>query len=82
MPRKRRKNKYWIQSAIGKPGALRRYVKWKYGEKAFTKKGTIKYSILKDLANEPGITGRRARLALTLRRLARKKKRKRKRKRK
>ena len=80
MPRRRRarrrkkksRKRYWIQRAVKHPGALRRYVKRKYGEEAFTKKGTIKYSILKDLANEPGVVGRRARLALTLRRLRKK----------
>jgi len=61
MPRK------WIGKAIRKPGALRSYVKRKYGAKGFTKRGTIKVSILRDLANEPGKTGQRARLALRLR---------------
>jgi len=71
--RKKRSNPgYWIQEAIRKPGALRAYVKRKYGKKGFTSKGTIKVSILRDLANEPGKIGRRARLALTLRRLRRK----------
>lgn len=61
----RRRN--WIQKAIKRPGALRRYVKRKWGIKGFTKRGTIKVSILRDLSNEPGVIGRRARLALTLR---------------
>lgn len=60
---------YWIQKAIKKPGALRQYVKRKYGRKGFTRRGTIKVSILRDLANEPGKIGKRARLALTLRKL-------------
>lgn len=61
--------RYWIQKAITKPGSLRAYVKRRYGRKGFTKKGTIKVSVLKDLANEPGKVGKRARLALTLRKL-------------
>jgi len=62
----------WIQEAIKRPGALRQYVKRKYGKKGFTERGTIKVSILRDLANEPGIVGQRARLALTLRKLRKK----------
>lgn len=64
-----KKNRRWIQKAIKKPGALRAYVKRKYGSKAFTKKGTIKLEILRKLAKEKGTIGRRARLALTLRKL-------------
>ncbi|MEM2169978.1 MAG: hypothetical protein QW186_09300 [Candidatus Bathyarchaeia archaeon] len=64
-----RKRRNWIQKAIKKPGALRKYVKKKYGSKAFTKRGTIKIEILKKLAREKGTIGRRARLALTLRKL-------------
>jgi hypothetical protein len=65
--------KRWIGKAIRKPGALRSYVKRKYGSKGFTKRGTIKVSILRDLANEPGKTGHRARLALRLRQFHKKK---------
>lgn len=61
--------RYWIQKAIKRPGALRAYVKRKYGKKGFTKKGTIKTEVLRELAEKPGSVGRRARLALTLRRL-------------
>jgi len=59
--------RYWIQKAIKKPGALRAYMKRKYGSKAFTKKGTIKLEYLKKEAKRPGTIGKRARLALTLR---------------
>ena len=59
----------WIQEAIKRPGALRQYVKRKYGQRGFTERGTIKVSVLRDLANEPGKVGQRARLALTLRKL-------------
>jgi len=66
------KDKKWIQKAIKHPGALRRYVKRKYGDKAFTKRGTIRVEILRKLAKNPRVsetTRRRARLALTLRKL-------------
>lgn len=66
-----RRNKRWIQKAIKRPGALRRTVLRRYGRKGFTSRGTIKVSVLRELAKEPGVTGRRARLALTLRRLRR-----------
>lgn len=67
---------YWIQRAIKKPGALRKYLKRKYGRKAFTKKGTIKVTFLRKLRKNPRIsttTKRRINLALTLMRLSRKK---------
>jgi len=59
----------WIQKAIKRKGALRAYVRRKYGNKGFTKRGTIKVSILRKLAHKPGKIGKRARLALTLRNL-------------
>jgi len=66
----------WIQKAIKKKGALRQYVRRKYGNRAFTKKGTIKVGILKKLLKDKSVsetTKRRVRLALTLRKLRRKK---------
>ena len=66
------KDKRWIQKAIKHKGALRRYVKRKYGDKAFTKRGTIRVEVLRKLAKNPRVsetTRRRARLALTLRKL-------------
>ena len=62
----------WIQKAIKHPGALRAYMKRKYGEKAFTRKGTIKREYLLRALKEtksPTIK-RRIYLALTLRKLA------------
>jgi hypothetical protein len=53
--------KYWIQKAIKKPGALRRTAGVKKGQK-------IPLEQLKELAKKAGTTGRRARLALILRR--------------
>jgi hypothetical protein len=70
----KRSSSRWIQRAVRHPGALHAYVKRKYGEKAFTRKGTIKREILVKLAKHtknPTIR-RRAQLALTLRRLVRK----------
>lgn len=34
--------KKWIQKAIKRPGRVRRYLRRKYGNKAFTKSGEIK----------------------------------------
>jgi hypothetical protein len=62
----------WIQKAVRKPGALRRTVMEKYGAKGFTKKGTIKKEVLTELAKN-GVTGRRARMAITLSKLRKKK---------
>jgi hypothetical protein len=55
-------NKKWIQSAIKKPGALRKTLGVKEGEK-------IPLSKLKTAAKQPGKTGQRARLAMTLRKM-------------
>jgi len=41
----------------------------KYGKKAFTERGTIKVEYLEKASKEGGKLGRRARLALTLRKL-------------
>ena len=49
----------WIQKAIKKPGALRKSLGVKKGEKIPTKK-------LAAAAKKPGVTGQRARLAQTL----------------
>ena len=57
----------WIQSAIKKPGALRKQLGVKKGQK-------IPLSKLRKAAKAKGKLGRRARLALTLRKLRKKKK--------
>jgi hypothetical protein len=54
------KDKKWIQKAVKKPGALREALGVKAGEKIPAKK-------LKAAAKKPGLMGRRARLAETLR---------------
>ena len=56
------KKKKWIQKAIKKPGALRKTLGVKKGQKIPSKK-------LAAAAKKPGITGQRARLAQTLRRM-------------
>ena len=62
--------KKWISKAIKKPGALREYVKRKYGKKGFDKDGKIKYSILLQLRKSKNQTIRkRANLALLLRKM-------------
>lgn len=54
----------WIQSAIEKPGSLRKAMKVKEGEKIPAKK-------LEKAAEAPGKMGKRARLAMTLKRMNR-----------
>ena len=49
----------WIQKAIKKPGALRKQMGIKKGE-------TIPTKSLAAAAKKPGVTGKRARLAQTL----------------
>lgn len=58
--------KKWIQKAIEKEGALRKTMKTKEGK-------TIPVSKLEKAAKKGGKTGKRARLALTLRKLNKKK---------
>lgn len=53
------KKKKWIEGAIKKPGALRKTMGVKKGEKIPKKK-------LQAAAKKPGKTGQRARLAITL----------------
>lgn len=61
--------KKFIQKAIKKPGALKQTVQRRYGKRGFTQRGTIKAEILSKLAREKGVTGKRARLAQTMRKL-------------
>jgi len=58
--------KKWIQEAIKKPGALRKNLGTKNGK-------NIPAGKLKTAAKKKGVTGRRARLAQTLRNLSKKK---------
>ncbi len=61
----KKSSRKWIQSAIKHPGALRRQLGVKKGKK-------IPVSELRKAAKSKGKLGRRARLALTLRRLRKK----------
>lgn len=63
--------KKWVQKAKLKKGTLRRTVRSRFGKRGFTARGTIKTEVLHKLAKEKGPTGRRARLAITLRRIKR-----------
>ncbi|MHC1599940.1 MAG: capsid protein VP2 [Candidatus Methanospirareceae archaeon] len=53
----RRKRKNWIQKAIKRPGRVERYIRRKYGSKAFTRDGDIKMSYIdkaiRDLKSRP-----------------------------
>jgi len=63
----KKSKKRWISQAIKEPGALRRQMGVKKGQK-------IPASKLKKAAKAKGKLGRRARLAITLRKLRKKKK--------
>lgn len=58
------RHRKWIQAAIKRPGALRRQLRVKEGQ-------TISVAKLQAAAKKGGVLGRRARLALTLRKLRR-----------
>lgn len=62
----KKKSKNWIQGAIKKPGALTATAK-RAG--ALKKDGDIKVSWLKEKAKGDGTTAKRARLALTFRKM-------------
>ena len=66
MKRKIHKTKKWIAGAIGKPGALHKELSVKVGRR-------IPATKLAAAAKKPGIEGKRARLAETLRGFHRKK---------
>ena len=66
MAAKRKRKTNWIAGAIKKPGALRAAAK-KAG--AITKSGKIKLEWLRAWAKKKGKVGKRARLAITLRKL-------------
>lgn len=56
------KKSHWIQEAIQHPGALRSTLHAKAGQ-------PISHDALVKAAHRPGITGKRARLAMTLKKL-------------
>jgi len=61
---KKRKRKLWIQRAVRRPGALRAQLRAPKDE-------TIPVELLLWAAKQPGALGRRARLAISLRRFSR-----------
>ena len=61
----KKKDKKWIQGAIKKKGSLRKSLGIKKGKK-------IPVSKLKSAAKKKGKTGKRARLALTLKKMRKK----------
>jgi len=65
----------WLAGAIKKPGVFTKYVHDKYGNRAFTKRGTIKIGYINKIIKDPktsSITLKRARLAKTLKRIGKK----------
>lgn len=74
-------NRLWIQRAVeGNKGKLREDIQEDYGKEGFTKRGTIKVSTLKKASKhktpklkKDSKMAKRARLALTLRGLRKKK---------
>lgn len=62
---KRKKGKRWIQKAIKHPGALRKALRVKAGK-------TISARALAGAAKKGGTLGKRARLAMTLKKLGKK----------
>lgn len=71
MYRKIMAQRLWIRQALKKPGSYRASVMRRYGKRGFTRRGTIKREIIEKDAKKKGKIGKRARLALTLRRLRR-----------
>ncbi len=66
---KKKSNKKWIQNAIQKPGALRAQLGAKEGQ-------PIPADKLNAAASKPGKVGKRARLAITLKKMSKNKKKK------
>jgi hypothetical protein len=71
MPRRRsrrsRKDKFWIQGAVKRPGRVKRYMMRRYGKRAFTKSGEIKTSYLRKAAKKTKSRSLRSALLLAIR---------------
>lgn len=70
MTMRRDRKRRWIQGSMKHKGSLKRYLSHKYGNKAFTKRGTIKSVYLHRIADDDSETlhrRRQANLVLTLR---------------
>lgn len=58
---KKRKNpsgRRWIKGTIKRPGAFTAYMRRRYGQKAFTARGTIKMSYVDKVINDPNVSSR------------------------
>jgi hypothetical protein len=65
--RRSRKDKFWIQRSVKRPGRVRRYMMRRYGKRAFTKSGEIKTSYLRKAAKETKNRSLRSALLLAIR---------------
>jgi hypothetical protein len=65
--RRSRRDKFWIQRAVKRPGRVKRYMKRRYGKRAFTKSGEIKMSYLRRAAKETKNRSLRSALLLAIR---------------
>jgi len=48
-----RRKKRWIRGAVERPGRVRRYLRRKYGDKAFKRDGTIKVTYIDRALRQP-----------------------------
>jgi len=62
-----RKTDLWVQKAVKRPGRVRSYMKRKYGERAFTKSGTIKTAYLRRAVKETDNRSLKSALLLAIR---------------
>jgi hypothetical protein len=65
--RRSRRDKFWIQRVVKRPGRVKRYMKRRYGKRAFTKSGEIKMSYLRRAAKETKNRSLRSALLLAIR---------------
>lgn len=75
---KTRSKERWIQQVKFQKGSMRAYVRAKYGSKGFNQDGTLKVTILQEIATDPDVhlkTRRKASSALTLKGISRERKR-------
>jgi hypothetical protein len=65
--RRSRRDRFWIQRVVKRPGRVRRYMMRRYGKRAFTKSGEIKMSYLRKAAKETKNRSLRSALLLAIR---------------
>lgn len=58
--KKKRSNpgRRWIKGAIKRPGAFTKYMRGRYGSKAFTGRGTIKLAYIDKVIRDPNVSAR------------------------